>query len=299
MNESSESHLHERAAQLIPWLVNGTLSIEEATRLRAHLATCAKCRADFEVEQRLYESIRTDGPLVFTGESSFQKLMARIESERELVTEETAAAPRPMSAVTAGGPPEAFGSLEAFGASATLRPPDLFRPTAALGSPREAGAPDGAVPFDAPRERMPLRHTRRRAATPAGRRSRRAPAAVRWLTAAVLVEAVALTLGVFLWHRGERAPAAGYVTLSDPAVRYGESAHVRAVFSADLTLDGLQRLLRATGAHIIDGPSDARVYTLGFAEPRPTLAQLAARLATLRADPHVLFAEVTSEASPR
>jgi Putative zinc-finger len=278
VNQSSESQLHERAAQLIPWLVNATLSVEEATRLRAHLATCAKCRTDFEVEQRLYESIRTDGPLVFTGESSFEKLMARIESERELVTEETATAPSPMSAVSAGGPPETFGSLEPFGASETLRSADLFR-------------------FDATGGRMPPRHTRRRAPTPTGRRPRRAPA--RWLTAAVLVEAVALTLGVFLWHRAERAPAAGYVTLSDPAVRYGEGARVRAVFSADLTLDGLQRLLRATGAHIIDGPSDARVYTLGFAEPRPSSAQLTARLATLRADPHVLFAEVASEASPR
>jgi hypothetical protein len=259
VNHSSESHEHERAAQLIPWLVNGTLPIEEATSLRGHLAGCARCRSDFEIEQRLYESIRSDGPLVFTGESSFEKLMARIESERELVTEQTPTAARPMNAISAEGPPEAFAS--------------------------EA--------------RMPLRHSRRRGSTPAARRPRRASAGVRWLQAAVLVQAVALALGAFLWYRAERAPVAGYVTLSEPPVRYGEGARVRAVFSADLTLDGLQKLLRATGAHIVDGPSDARVYTLGFAEPSPSAAQLAARLATLRADPHVLFAEVATESSPR
>ena len=258
MNQSSESHEHERAAQLIPWLVNGTLPIEEATSLSAHLAACATCRADFEIEQRLCESIRSDGPLVFTGESSFEKLMARIESERELVTGESATAAGPMNAASIG-PPEAFAS-------------------------------------EAP---LPLRHSRRRGSTPAARRPRRASARVRWLTAAVLAEAVALTLGVFLWYRAERAPSAAYVTLSEPPVRYGEGVRVRAVFSTDLTLDGLQKLLRATGAHIVDGPSDARVYTLGFAEPRLAAAQLAARLATLRADPHVLFAEVATEASPR
>jgi Putative zinc-finger len=258
VNQSGESHEHERAAQLIPWLVNGTLPIEEATPLRAHLADCAKCRSDFESEQHLYESIRSDGPLVFTGESSFEKLMARIESERELATEETATAGRPMSPVGVG-PPEALAS--------------------------EA--------------RVPLRHLRRRGSNPAARRPRRASPGVRWLTAAVLVEAVALTLGGFLWYRAERAPGGGYVTLSEPPVHYGEGTRVRAVFATDLTLDGLQRLLRATGAHIVDGPSDARVYTLGFAEPRPSAAQVAARLATLRADPHVLFAEVATEASPR
>jgi hypothetical protein len=53
----------------------------------------------------------------------------------------------------------------------------------------------------------------------------------------------------------------------------------------------LQTLLQKAGAHIIDGPADGNVYTLGFAPPPGSRAALAQRVAALRANPAVLFAE--------
>src|SRR5215472_9973022 len=93
---------HERVAQLIPWLINGTLDAEEATTVRAHLAACPSCRADFESEERLYAAVRSDGLLVFSGEPSFQKLMARVEADDFAAAEAaplaTGAPPSPRAA---------------------------------------------------------------------------------------------------------------------------------------------------------------------------------------------------------
>jgi hypothetical protein len=234
------SAAHERAAQWIPWLVNGTLPPAEAATLRAHLAGCTRCRSDYESEKRLYEAIRTDGPLIFAGEPSFAKLMARIEAHDDAVPEPVPQRIEPYS-VSADS-----ASESGLGPSRTGRP--------------------------APRQRS------------------YASVAVRWLAAAAVIEAVALGLGAWLWHAPERAEGAAYQTLTSSAPRYGSGPRIRVVFKSTLTLQALQRLLRSVEAHIVDGPTDAQVYTLGFAQP-VTSAELAARIATLRASSQVLFAE--------
>jgi hypothetical protein len=48
----------------------------------------------------------------------------------------------------------------------------------------------------------------------------------------------------------------------------------------------------------VDGPTDARVYTLGFAEPIESGEAFDERIATLRADPDVLFAEPAEGRQP-
>lgn len=45
---------HDDVRMLIPWLLNGTLSEAEASRVRAHVASCTICRAD----ATLHESMR-------------------------------------------------------------------------------------------------------------------------------------------------------------------------------------------------------------------------------------------------
>ena len=71
---------HARAALLIPWLVNGTLSEEGEAGLRAHLSVCPRCREDYESEMRLRTAMDADSSLVFVAESSYQKLLTRIDS---------------------------------------------------------------------------------------------------------------------------------------------------------------------------------------------------------------------------
>ncbi len=222
---------HAETARSIPWLVNGTLRGEAATSLREHLAACPDCQASYEMEKRLYEAMRAEGPLVFAGEPSFQKLMTRIEGVERLATED------PAQSVM-------------------------------------------------------------RSSTPAQRQRRhgssRASVAVRWLAAAVLVESAGLGLFAWRWHPSSETSSAHYVTLASPARIYGASARVRVVFRSDLSLHDLATLLHAVGAHVVDGPTDANVYTLGFTDQVSSTDQLDARLAALRAQSAVLFAEPAS-----
>jgi hypothetical protein len=224
--ESTAMDVHENAARLIPWLLNGTLSEQEAAELQDHLAGCAACRAELDAERRLYEALKADGPLVFGGEASFEKLIARIEADEEVRNAPELAAP-----VVAVPAKKAFGGRPAWHASGP----------------------------------------------------------VRWLAAAVLIEAIGLALGPWVW-RGPLSPAP-YQTLSSAPLHYGAGVRVRVVFTPQLSLDQLQQLLQRIGAHVVDGPTQAQAYTLGFAEASVSPQSLRSRLAILRADAHVRLAE--------
>jgi len=77
---SIRSALHARAELVIPWLANGSLPAEAEPAVREHIAGCAKCREDYEEQLRVCEAMRADGPLVFAAESSYQKLLTRVQS---------------------------------------------------------------------------------------------------------------------------------------------------------------------------------------------------------------------------
>lgn len=271
------SDAHGRAAELIPWLVNGTLAEKETAELRAHLAVCSLCRGDLEAEQRLFEAVRGEGPLVFAGEPSLQKLLARIEADDFA-----------LPARAAGGE-----------AAEDAGPACALEAAAAAAAPARPATPSAFIPDTRPGRGGPLRGARQRSPR------RRLPAhrAVRWLTMAVAAEALVLAFGAWLWQSGAldrasysagaaplRSEVGPYRTLTSPERQYGSGPRVRVVFSTDLSLEQLQRLLQSVNAHIVDGPTEARVYTLGFAGPLGGRS-LEMRIDTLRADPHVLFAE--------
>jgi hypothetical protein len=115
--------------------------------------------------------------------------------------------------------------------------------------------------------------------------------AARWLAAAVLLEGLGLGYGAWAWHSHGANADSAYVTLSSPAPSYRDSPRIRAVFRSGLSVGGLGAILHDTGAHIIDGPTDANVYTLGFARAGVTPAVVEQRVAVLRASADVLFAE--------
>jgi hypothetical protein len=138
-------------------------------------------------------------------------------------------------------------------------------------------------------------HERRELASATRRDVRsRAPRRVQWLAAAVVVEAVGLGVVSWLWHTGQ----ASYYVLGSLEPDYGRGAHVRVVFESGLTLADMQKLLHSVGAHIVDGPTEANVYTLGFAKPVDSTRELSARLETLRASASVRFAEPASRDTP-
>jgi hypothetical protein len=121
---------------------------------------------------------------------------------------------------------------------------------------------------------------------------------VRWLAAAVVVEAVGLTaLGANVWMRaGPAALNQTFHTLSAPQAA-SPGATIRAVFAPQLAAGELQGLLDAEQLQIVAGPTEAGVYSLA---PRATPDQAATQvvLEHLRAHPGVRFAESIAIAAP-
>jgi hypothetical protein len=217
------SALHTRAELVIPWLANGSLPADAEPLVRQHIAGCPECRADYEEQVSVCQAMRTEGPLVFAAESSYQKLHTRI-----------------LRAETGRAPP---ADAELPGSGAT----------------------------------RPLRHT---------------SPVVRWLAAAVILQAFAIGVGAWIWHSsGATVGAARYVTLTSESPSYNSGPRVRVLFRTDLTVGALQTVLQVAGAHIIDGPADGNVYTLGFAPPPDSPAALEKRITALRANPAILFAQ--------
>jgi hypothetical protein len=219
----SKLSVHARAELIIPWLVNGSLPADAEPAVREHVASCPECRQDYEEQLRVREAMRAEGPLVFAGESSYQKLLARLQNP------EAERAPR-----------------EAAAEAASLQP---IRPI---------------------RQSLPV---------------------VRWLAAAVILQAFALGLGAWVWHSSTAASSARYVTLTSAPPSYDSGPRVRVLFRSDVSMGALQTILQGAGAHIIDGPADGDIYTLGFSPPPGSPAALAQRITALRANPAILFAE--------
>jgi hypothetical protein len=120
----------------------------------------------------------------------------------------------------------------------------------------------------------------------------RASLGLRRYAAALIVAALGLAAwGGWSAHRAVPSLTASYRTLTSPAAVGGAGAELRVVFTADLTLSELARLLHSIDAKITDGPTEAGVYTLGFGPSLNSSAQLAQRLALLRANDSVRFAE--------
>jgi hypothetical protein len=226
---SIRSAQHARTELVIPWLANGSLPAEAEPAVREHIATCPECREDYEEQLRVCEGMRVDGPLVFAAESSYQKLLTRIQSTET--------------------------SDEPSGAEEIVK----LRPARA------------ARPF---RRTSPLVH---------------------WLAAAVVLQAFALGAGAWVWHSSAASGGADYTTLTSSSPSYDSGPRVRVLFRPDLSIAALQGVLRGADAHIIDGPADGNVYTLGFARTRGSRAATAKRIAALRANPQVLFAEPVQE----
>jgi hypothetical protein len=125
----------------------------------------------------------------------------------------------------------------------------------------------------------------------ASRRARAPSRVVRWLAAAVVLEGLALGYGGLVWHTYTVGTAPAYVTLTAPEPSYRDSARVRIVFRSTLSVQDLGTILHKAGAHIIDGPTDSNVYTLGFTGAGVSAGVAEQRIAALRANAAVLFAE--------
>lgn len=118
---------------------------------------------------------------------------------------------------------------------------------------------------------------------------------VYWLAAAVVVEAVGLSvLGAGLLFRGGPAPA--YQTLSAPS--HEARAALRIVPAPSLRVDELQSLLRGLELQVVSGPNAAGAYGLAPLAGSPSAEQLAAKVAALRAAPGMRLVEPVGGVGP-
>ena len=95
---------HRECWDLLPWIVNDRASPRDKTKVEQHLTTCDACREELERQRVLRDAIRQEEPIVIAPQTSFQKLMQRIDGQvdepapHEPIDEETHVAhvPRPF-----------------------------------------------------------------------------------------------------------------------------------------------------------------------------------------------------------
>lgn len=68
---------HDETEELLPWYANGQLDAGDRTRVEAHLAGCARCQRQLNIDRRLVEEFRTIAPEV---DSGWARLRRRIEA---------------------------------------------------------------------------------------------------------------------------------------------------------------------------------------------------------------------------
>jgi len=83
--EDRGERLHERVWSLLPWYVNGTLSLNERERVEAHLAVCRRCQEEERVCRSAAGAVQGAGEVAPTPHPvQFQRVLARIdEAERQ------------------------------------------------------------------------------------------------------------------------------------------------------------------------------------------------------------------------
>jgi anti-sigma factor RsiW len=83
---------HERAFELLPWLVNGRLEAAEREAVEAHLRSCLPCRRELKEQQRLRAALREHPAVHISPQTSFDRLTRRL-AEPDLATHRVPARP--------------------------------------------------------------------------------------------------------------------------------------------------------------------------------------------------------------
>jgi len=128
-----------------------------------------------------------------------------------------------------------------------------------------------------------------------GREARHAGAftVTHWLTAAVVVEALAVVLlGIGLVARSDPRP--GYATLSQ-APDAPRGATIRIVPAPSLRVDELQQQLQALNLQVVAGPNSVGAYDLAPQAEQPAREL---QISTLRADPGLRLVEPIDRPGP-
>lgn len=93
---ASFEEAHERAWELLPWLVNGRIENEAEAWVAQHVAACEECRQEAELQSRMLAGLAADTRVEYAPQASFEKLATRIkEFEHEEVRQAGASVREP------------------------------------------------------------------------------------------------------------------------------------------------------------------------------------------------------------
>jgi anti-sigma factor RsiW len=76
---ATPSMRHNRAFELLPWLVNGTLGAPEREAVEEHVRTCIVCRREIKEQQRLYTTARTRLTSDVSAEAGFDRMNRELD----------------------------------------------------------------------------------------------------------------------------------------------------------------------------------------------------------------------------
>ena len=100
-NHVPPDELHDRAWELLPWIVNGRLVRDDEPWVARHLDECAECRREIEIQSDIRSALVSEARVEYAPQASLQKLLARIEgidhaSPRDPVSNEPFATSAPL-----------------------------------------------------------------------------------------------------------------------------------------------------------------------------------------------------------
>lgn len=98
----SHQHLHDEVQQLLPWLVNESLSPRETDAVLAHLRACPACRADRDRLQHMVSMLEEDVPGDQDYRPSYRRLIQRIESTAPMASDAKTASWLELASVRGG-----------------------------------------------------------------------------------------------------------------------------------------------------------------------------------------------------
>lgn len=99
---TNAGEIHERAWELIPWLVNGRLEDGAEPWLSQHVGSCEECRREIEAQKTLATGFTADARVEYAPQASFEKLATRIREFEDAESHGTGRhdRPRPTPAVS-------------------------------------------------------------------------------------------------------------------------------------------------------------------------------------------------------
>lgn len=125
---------HGRAFELIPWLVNGSLSPAERDTVEQHVRDCIVCRRELREQQRLNGAIRAQPTIHVTPQLGFEQLDRALDAP--------GGAPRRRHRYAAAGPfaVAAAAGLALLAFLLWLSPPPAPPPYSTLATPAAGAA---------------------------------------------------------------------------------------------------------------------------------------------------------------